>query len=101
MSKKIISKPLTIALGTALVGGLTAAAASAEGAYDDNPFAMEELSSGQLIAGAHEEGGCGEDKDKEEGSCGEGKCGEDKGEGSCGESKGEGSCGEGKCGGSA
>ena len=92
MSKKIISKPLTIALGTALVGGLTAAAASAEGTYDDNPFAMEELSSGQLIAGAHEEGGCGEDKDEE---------GDDKGEGSCGEGKGEGSCGEGKCGGAA
>ena len=94
MSKKIISKPLTIALGTALVGGLTAAAASAEIATDDNPFAMEELGSSQLIAGAHEEGGCGEDKE-------EGSCGEDKGEGSCGEDKGEGSCGEGKCGGAA
>lgn len=94
MSKKI-SKPLTIAMGTALVGGLTAAAASAEIITDQNPFAMEELSSGQLFAGAH--GGEGE------GSCGEGKCGEDKGEGSCGEDKGEGSCGEdkgeGSCGG--
>ena len=94
MSKKIISKPLTIALGSALVGGLTAAAASADVTADENPFAMEELSTTTLIAGAHEEGGCGE-----------GKCGEDKdgGEGSCGEGKdeGEGSCGEGKCGGSA
>ena len=93
MSKKIISKPLTIALGTALVGGLTAAAASAEVVADDNPFAMEELDSAQLIAGAHEEGGCGEDK--------EGGDDDDGGEGSCGEDKGEGSCGEGKCGGAA
>ena len=90
MSKKIISKPLTIALGSALVGGLTATAASADVATDENPFAMEEIST-TLIAGAHEEGGCGEDKDK------------DGGEGSCGEDKegGEGKCGEGKCGGSA
>ena len=55
MSKKIISKPLTIALGAALVGGLTAAAANAEVDADENPFAMEELS-GQLIAGAHSGG---------------------------------------------
>lgn len=93
MSKKIISKPLTVALGAALVGGLTAAAANAEVDADENPFAMEELS-GQLIAGAHSGG----DDDEGEGSCGEG-------EGSCGEDKdkdeGEGSCGEGKCGGSA
>ena len=91
MSKKIISKPLTIVLGSALVGGLAATAASADVATDENPFAMEELSTTTLIAGAHEEGGCGEDKDK------------DGGEGSCGEGKdeGEGKCGEGKCGGSA
>ena len=88
MSKRIISKPLTIALGSALVGGLAATAASAD-ATSDNPFAMEELDTTTLIAGAHEEGGCGEDKEG-----GEGKCGEDK-EG------GEGKCGEGKCGGSA
>jgi len=92
MSKKIISKPLTIIMGTALVGGLTAAAAvNAEVTADENPFAMEELSGGQLFAGDGE------------GSCGEGKCGEnkgdDEGEGSCGEGgdsgddEGEGSCG--------
>ena len=89
MSKKI-SKPLAIAMGAALVGGLAATGAASA---DDNPFAMEELDSGYLMAGGHEEGGCGE-----------GKCGDDKkgSEGSCGEDKGgEGKCGEGKCGGSA
>jgi uncharacterized low-complexity protein len=95
MSKKIISKPLTVALGAALVGGLTAAAANAEVDADENPFAMEELS-GQLMAGAHSGGGDDDSDSEGEGSCGEG-------EGSCGEGKdeGEGSCGEGKCGGSA
>ncbi len=102
MSKKI-STPLTIAIGTALVGGLTAAGSvSAKVAADQNPFGMEELQSGYLVTGAHEEGGCGEGKcgeDKDKG--GEGSCGEDKGgEGACGEDKGgEGKCGEGKCGG--
>jgi len=88
MSIKIISKPLTIALGTALVGGLTAAAAASAGvAADDNPFAMEQITSGLLLAG------------DAEGSCGEGSCGESdddsesEGEGSCGEAEGEGSCG--------
>ena len=94
MSKKIITKPLTIALGSALVGGLAATAASADVATDENPFAMEELSSTTLIAGAHEEGGCGEDKDADDKDGGEGSCGEGKDEG-------EGKCGEGKCGGSA
>ena len=98
MSKKIISKPLTIAIGAAMAGGLTAAAANAEITADENPFAMEELTGGQLFAGAHEGGGS---DDTEGGDEGEGSCGEDKGEGSCGEDKGEGSCGEGKCGGAA
>jgi hypothetical protein len=91
MSKKIISKPITIALGTALVGGLTTGAAIAA---DENPFEIDELTNGQLFAG---DGGCGEDK-------GEGGCGEGEGEGGCGESgddEGEGGCGEGKCGGAA
>ena len=94
MSKKIIKKPLTIALGSALVGGLAATAASADVTTDENPFAMEDLSTTTLIAGAHEEGGCGEDKDAEDKDGGEGSCGEGKDEG-------EGKCGEGKCGGSA
>ena len=78
MSKKI-STPLTIAIGTALVGGLTAAGSvSAKVVADGNPFGMEELQSGYRVTGGHEEGGCGEDKDgkdKGEGKCGEGKCG--------------------------
>ncbi len=93
MSKKI-STPLTVAIGTALVGGLTAAGSVSAKVAADNPFGMEELRSGYLVTG-----------DKE-GACGEGKCGEDKGsEGACGEDKGdedkggEGKCGEGKCGG--
>jgi len=92
MSIKIISKPLTIALGTALVGGLTAAAAASAGvATDDNPFAMEQITSGLLLAG-DAEGSCGEAKG--EGSCGEGDDdSESEGEGSCGEAEGEGSCG--------
>jgi uncharacterized low-complexity protein len=101
MSKKI-STPLTIAIGTALVGGLTAAGSvSAKVVADGNPFGMEELQSGYLITGDKEgscgEGKCGEDKDKG----GEGACGEDKdkgGEGACGEDKDK--AGEGACGGS-
>ena len=75
-------KHISIALGAALVTGLGAAGvANAE--VDEDLFAMEELSSGYLIAGAHEskddgEGKCGEDKKDGEGKCGEGKCGEGK-----------------------
>ena len=108
MSKKI-SKPLSIAIGAVMVGGLAATGSVSAGINaDENPFAMEELRSGYLIAGSHKEGGCGEGKCGEDKKGGEGSCGEDKGgEGSCGEDKGgEGSCGEdkggeGKCGGSA
>ena len=94
MSKQV-RKPLSIALGTAIVASLGASGiANAETNAD--LFSMQELNSGYLIAGGHES----------EGSCGEGKCGDDKkdGEGSCGEDKGgEGSCGgdkggEGSCG---
>jgi uncharacterized low-complexity protein len=104
MSKKI-SKPLSIAIGVAMVGGLTAVGSASAGiSADENPFAMEELRSGYLMAGSHKEGGCGEGKcgeDKKKDA--EGSCGEDKGaEGSCGENKGgEDKGGEGKCGGSA
>jgi uncharacterized low-complexity protein len=90
MSKLNVRKPLSIALGAALVTSLGAAGiANAE--TDENLFSMEELTSGYLTAGGHEKS---ED--------GEGKCGEEKdGEGKCGEEKkdGEGKCGEGKCGG--
>ena len=63
--------------------GYTLGTIGAANAADvEDVFAMEDLSSGQLMAGAHEEGGCGEGKcsgDKEDG---EGSCGGD--EGSCG-----------------
>jgi len=81
MSKQ--TKPLSIALGTVLIAGLgtTGMANAAEEGAD--LFAMEELTNGYLLAGAHEtdEG----DSDEGEGSCG-------------GDKKGEGKCGEGKCG---
>ena len=88
MSKQNVRKPLSIALGAAIVTSLGAAGvANAE--TDENLFSMEELTSGYLIAGAHG----GEKKDEGEGKCGEGKCGEGEDKG------GEGKCGEGKCGG--
>lgn len=90
MSKQAIRKPLALALGAAVVSTMGAAGiANAEEGEDI--FAMEELMSGQLLAGGHLEGGCGEDRDTGEDD------GDGDGEGSCGE--GEGSCGEGKCGG--
>ena len=80
MSKQTIRKPLALALGAAVVStmGVAGIANAEEG---EDIFAMEELMQGQLTAGGHEEGGCGEDKDGDkdgEGSCGEGKCGEGK-----------------------
>ncbi len=113
MTKKF-QKPLTNALGAAVVA--TFGAASLANA-DTNPFGMSDLGNGYMqVAEAEKEGSCGEGKcggdkmKKAEGSCGEGKCGGDKtkkAEGSCGEGKcggdkmkkTEGSCGEGKCGG--
>jgi uncharacterized low-complexity protein len=87
MSKQSIRKPLSIAIGAALVSGLGAAGIANAAQTDDNLFSMQELTSGYLLAGAHEtskdgEGTCGDDKKKEgEGKCGEGKCGDDKKEG--------------------
>ena len=92
MSKQAIRKPLSIALGAAVVTSLGLAGIANANTSEEDIFSMEELTSGYLTAGGHEK--------KEEG---EGTCGEDKsgGEGSCGEDKkdGEGKCGEGKCGG--
>ena len=116
MSKQI-KKPLALALGATLIGGLSLSASA---------FAMSDLSQGYLLgaqqappaaekaadakaadAAKHAEGSCGADKKKAgEGKCGEGKCGADKkskavktGEGEA-KKAGEGKCGEGKCGGS-
>jgi uncharacterized low-complexity protein len=82
MSKNKELKPLAVAVGAALAASaFTMSAANAE----ENPFEINTLSSGYMVADSHGEGKCGE------GKCGEGK---DKAEGSCGEGK----CGEGKCG---
>jgi uncharacterized low-complexity protein len=83
MSKQI-SKPLALAIGAALVGGV---------AFSASAFAMTDLASGYMVSGA--EAKTGTDK-KAEGSCGskmaaEASCGADK-------KTAEGKCGEGKCG---
>jgi uncharacterized low-complexity protein len=91
MSKKSM-RPIAAAISTAVVASL---ASISSVSADQNPFGMSMLSSGYMVADAHEgkcgEGKCGEKK-QGEGKCGEGKCGEKK--------QGEGKCGEGKCGGS-
>jgi uncharacterized low-complexity protein len=106
MSKKTLT-PIAAALGTTFVVSL---AASPVVLAAENPFALNNLSSGYMVAeeGKCGEGKCGENKDTSaEGKCGEdkeaeGKCGENKeAEGKCGENKdtsAEGKCGEGKCG---
>ena len=105
MSNKIV-KPVTLALGAALIGSVSMAAVAST-----DLFQSQDLGAGYMLAGDDKpaegkcgEGKCGDDKDAE-GKCGEGKCGDDKdaegkcGEGKCGEDKdAEGKCGEGKCG---
>ena len=96
MNKKTLI-PIAAALGTTFVVSL---AASPVVLAAENPFALNDLSRGYMVA---EEGNCGEEKDAE-GNCGEekegeGHCGEEKGdhEGKCGGMKeGEGKCGESK-----
>ncbi|GAB3376050.1 hypothetical protein GCM10027431_30390 [Lysobacter rhizosphaerae] len=78
MSSKQINKPLALAVGAALVGGLALSASA---------FAMTDLGSGYMVgastAGAAKAGdkqaeaNCGADKQSAEGKCGEGKCGVD------------------------
>ena len=76
-------KPVSLALCTALVGGL---------ALSGSAFAMQPMTQGYLVSATAATGG---DK-AAEGSCGADK----KAEGSCGADKkaAEGKCGEGKCG---
>ena len=83
MSKQI-NKPLALAVGAALVGGM---------ALSGSAFAMTDLASGYMVSASHAaaEASCGADK-KAEGSCGGDK--KAAAEGKCGEGK----CGEGKCG---
>lgn len=107
MSKTGRLKPVAATIGTSFVISL---AASPIVSAAENPFVMNELSNGYMIAaGDDAEGKCGAGmdesagKDESEGKCGdkkdtsaEGKCGEGK----CGEKRKahEGKCGEGKCG---
>ena len=78
MLKKTRLKPIVAAIGTTFAVTLAASPVMAT----ENPFGLNNLSSGYMIAGAATEG-----------KCGEGKCGGDKSE------EAEGKCGEGKCGG--
>lgn len=113
-NKANMIKPVAAVVGVAFVSSM---AVSSTVLAADNPFDLEELDAGYMLAGDKgEEGKCGEGKcggeKGEEGKCGdekgeEGKCGDDKGdeegkcgEGKCGDDKGdeEGKCGEGKCG---
>lgn len=98
MSKKTTLTPIAAALGTTFVVSL---AASPIVNAAENPFTLNELSGGYMVA---EHG--------EEGKCGEGKCGENKGKKATSEeeedtevdsdeakeTKAEGKCGEAKCG---
>ena len=83
-------KPIAAAVGAAFATSFAANAIADEA----DPFESSLLEEAVVLETSHEEGGCGEDKDKkgeDEGKCGEGKCGEGKGDD-------EGKCGEGKCG---
>jgi len=91
MSKHAIRKPLSIALGAAVVTSLGMSGIANSTETEKDIFSMEELTSGYLTAGAHETDDA--PKEEGEGNCGEGNCGEDK------KDEGEGKCGEGKCGG--
>ena len=75
MSKQAIRKPLSIALGAAVVTSLGLSGIANATDADEDLFSMEELTSGYLTAGGHEKEDEGEDKDEGEGKCGEGKCG--------------------------
>ena len=112
MSDKSIKKPLTLALGTALVLGT----ASSVFAANDLQRGYEAGSADrmELLAGGHggEKKDEKDDKDHGEGKCGEGKCGEsltsqllagghgggDKKDDKEDKEGGEGKCGESKCG---
>ncbi|GAB3386145.1 HvfA family oxazolone/thioamide-modified RiPP metallophore [Lysobacter fragariae] len=88
MSKQT-NKPLALAVGAALVGGIALSASA---------FAMTDLASGYMVSASHAgaEANCGADKKGAEAKCGADK----KAEGSCGGDKkaAEGKCGEGNCG---
>jgi len=107
MNRKVNLKPIAAALGTTFAVSLVASPIAIAGG---NPFNINDLSGGYMVAD-HDKAAEGGDKKAEgEGNCGEGKSGEEHGkdesaEGKCGEGKcgekrkaHEGKCGEGKCG---
>ena len=68
-------KPIAAAVGAAFATSFAANAIADEA----DPFEASLLEDAVILETSHEEGGCGEDKDKkgdDEGKCGEGKCGE-------------------------
>ena len=94
MKKKTLN-PFVTAIGTTFVVTLAASPIAQAG---DNPFGMNELSNGYMVADA--EGKCGENKDESEGKCGnkdemKDESGtKDEGEGKCGgKTESEGKCG--------
>ena len=98
--KNIKLTPIAAALGTTFAVSLSVSPLVNAA---ENPFSMNELSSGYMVAdaeatcgdmggaGEEGEGAGGTEKMGEEGKCGEGKCGEKR-------KAHEGKCGEGKCG---
>jgi uncharacterized low-complexity protein len=77
----IMKKTLGVTIGSALLISLSGTAAQA----GENPFAMQELSSGYQLtqAGAttlakNNEGKCGASAKGKDGKCGSGKCGQGK-----------------------
>lgn len=85
-----------ISLASSVVGAALLGVASVGAHAAQNPFAVQELSSGYSVAAAEK---------AKEGSCGEAKCGADKGKREASKAGHEGSCGadrkakEGSCGG--
>jgi uncharacterized low-complexity protein len=77
--KKIHKTPLAVTLGTTLLSGLVAANAHAGTVLSgENPFALQELSSGYMQSAEAEpakDNKAQQDMKKMEGACGEGKCG--------------------------
>ncbi|MDP5964079.1 hypothetical protein P3859_29470, partial [Pseudomonas aeruginosa] len=73
-----------ISLASSVVGAALLGVASVGAHAAQNPFAVQELSSGYSVAAAEK---------AKEGSCGEAKCGADKGKREASKAGHEGSCG--------
>ena len=90
---------LSLAIGSAFA--VTLVAASAANAAE-NPFGMNALKNGYLLAAAHTGAAPADmpaaDAKMKDGKCGEGKCGAAKGAAKKDAKMKDGKCGEGKCG---